>query len=85
MELSRASRKHAWPKRAAGRPKPPHPDMRDPWTVGTLGVFSSRVMAVPRSMKGPNPVLVVAHSGVFRVFGQKISLRMNSAASAASA
>ncbi len=57
-----------------GRPKTERPGIRDPQSAESLDDFSARVMAAMRSITGPRPVLVVAHSGVFRVLLQHINL-----------
>ena len=49
-----------WPK--AKRPREVNPD-----TVETLEDFTDRVLQAMTAIEGPSPVLVVAHSGVFRV------------------
>lgn len=64
----------------AARPQAPNPS-----TVETLDAFSSRVIAALRSIDGPAPVLVVAHSGVFRVIAQHIEHRAAATATIASA
>lgn len=50
-----------------GRRKDQRPDDPNPPTVETVKDFSARVLAALGSIIGPAPVLVVAHSGVFRV------------------
>ena len=57
-----------------GRPKSERPTTRNPQTAEPLEIFSSRVMAALQSISGRLPVLVVAHSGVFRVLAQQIGL-----------
>lgn len=49
-----------------GRPRAERPTTRNPETAETFEDFSGRVLAAMRSITGPSPVLVVAHSGVFR-------------------
>lgn len=43
------------------------PNLRDPDGVEASDLFWSRVLAAMKSITGPLPVLVVAHSGVFRL------------------
>lgn len=50
-----------------GLPKKIRPSEPDAEGVETLDAFWSRVAAAMRSISGPSPVLVVAHSGVFRL------------------
>ena len=50
-----------------GEPKETRPGLRDPDGVETTNLFWSRVLAAMESITGPTPVLVVAHSGVFRL------------------
>ncbi len=50
-----------------GRRKDQRPADQNPPTVETIEDFSDRVLAALASITGPAPVLVVAHSGVFRV------------------
>ena len=49
-----------------GLPKKMRPSEPDADAVESLDAFSSRVLAAMRSISGPSPVLIVAHSGVFR-------------------
>lgn len=67
-----------------GRQKDLRPDERNPETVETVEAFSERVLAALRSIKGPPPTLVVAHSGVFRMICDHIGLRIDTAAAVAS-
>ena len=53
-----------------GKPKSERPSERNPETVETLEAFADRVIEAMRSIDGPSPVLVVAHSGVFRVLAR---------------
>ena len=50
-----------------GLPKERRPACSDASSVEGLEAFSSRILAAMRSISGPSPVLVVAHSGVFRL------------------
>jgi probable phosphoglycerate mutase len=50
-----------------GKPRHTRPKLRDPDGVETTDQFWSRVLAAMKSITGPSPVLVVAHSGVFRL------------------
>jgi broad specificity phosphatase PhoE len=49
-----------------------------------MEAFSGRVLAAMRSISGPAPLLVVAHSGVFRVLGRHAGLRIDSSTSISS-
>ena len=50
-----------------GKSRNSRPRSRDPDGVETTDLFWSRVLAAMQSIAGPPPVLVVAHSGVFRL------------------
>ena len=50
-----------------GRPKGLRPTIANPPTAEPMAAFESRVLGAMRAIPGPSPVLVVAHSGVFRV------------------
>ena len=53
-----------------GRPKRERPNLLNPDGVESIEDFSARIMESMRSITGPSPVLVVSHSGVFRILGQ---------------
>lgn len=57
-----------------GFPKEMRPTRADARSVESLEAFSSRIVAAMRSIRGPSPVLVVAHSGVFRLLCQHTGL-----------
>ncbi len=50
-----------------GRPKNERPSEENPATVEPMDVFSGRILDAMQSISGPTPLLIVAHSGVFRV------------------
>jgi len=50
-----------------GKPKAMRPQVANPETAEPIDDFSNRVVRAMDSMTGPPPILVVAHSGVFRV------------------
>jgi len=50
-----------------GKPKATRPRLANPETAEPIDDFSDRVTRAMDSMTGPPPILVVAHSGVFRV------------------
>ena len=50
-----------------GRSKSVRPNEVNPDTVESLENFTDRVLTAMASITGPSPVLIVAHSGVFRV------------------
>jgi len=50
-----------------GHPKSHRPSSANPPTVESIEAFQSRVLAAMQSITGPSPVLVVGHSGVFRI------------------
>jgi len=50
-----------------GKPRNDRPRLNDPTGVETTDLFQARVVSAMRSINGPLPVLVVAHSGVFRL------------------
>jgi probable phosphoglycerate mutase len=58
-----------------GLPKTQRPNETDPDTAETLATFTDRVLAAMTSITGPPPVLVVAHSGVFRILCRHAGLR----------
>lgn len=68
-----------------GRPKSERPRTPNPESVETLEAFSARVVAAMRSISGPSPVLVIAHSGVFRVLCQHFGFEMDMTTSISSA
>ena len=49
-----------------GRPKSMRPASPAEGSVESLEAFTARVVAAMDTIRGPSPVLVVAHSGVFR-------------------
>ncbi|NNG03767.1 MAG: histidine phosphatase family protein [Inquilinus sp.] len=67
-----------------GGPKDLRPAEPDPEAVESHDDFSSRVLTAMRSINGPSPVLVVAHSGVFRVLCRHAKLSENPAVSVSS-
>lgn len=58
-----------------GRPKSCRPDEGDTDTVESLEDFTTRVLEAMASISGPCPVLVVAHSGVFRILCRRAGLK----------
>lgn len=50
-----------------GQARESRPDLPDPDGVETTDQFWARVLSAMQSIRGPAPVLVVAHSGVFRL------------------
>lgn len=68
-----------------GRHKSERPSSLDPPTAETTEDFSRRIGAAMRSLSGPTPLLVVAHSGVFRVLAQHAGLSVGRATSIESA
>lgn len=67
-----------------GRPKSERPTSSDHPSVETMEAFSARILAAMHSISGPAPLLVVAHSGVFRVLGRHAGLRIDSSTSVGS-
>ena len=67
-----------------GRPKEWRPPLSNPRTVETIEDFTRRVLDALRSISGPSPVLVVAHSGVFRVICSLVGLPIDRGISIAS-
>ena len=63
--------------RYEGRPKIERPAMTDPPGAETMAEFSDRILAAMEAMSGPLPILVVAHSGVFRVLARHAGLSMD--------
>ncbi|MDJ0951952.1 MAG: histidine phosphatase family protein [Alphaproteobacteria bacterium] len=57
-----------------GTPKAERPMVPNPETVETVEDFRGRVMDAMRSISGPAPVLVVAHSGVFRAICESVGI-----------
>jgi len=68
-----------------GQPNDERPASPDPETVETLADFSNRVLSAMRSISGQTPVLVVSHSGVFRVLARHAGLSMDDSTSIGSA
>ncbi len=60
-----------------GKPKRERPSDRNPEGVESIEDFSARILDAMRSIAGPAPVLVVSHSGVFRVIGEHIGIPMS--------
>ena len=54
------------------------PAHRNPETVETMEDFRHRVVHAMESIPGPSPVLVVAHSGVFRALCEGVGIPVNS-------
>lgn len=67
-----------------GRPKHLRPAVEDPPGVESLADFEARVLGAMRSISGPSPILVVAHSGVFRVLCRHAGVTMAQSVSVAS-
>lgn len=57
-----------------GRPKSERPATPNPETVETMEDFSNRILDIMRSISGPAPFLIIAHSGVFRVLARHAGL-----------
>ena len=53
-----------------GRPKSDRPTSGDFPTVETIDAFSTRILETMRSISGRTPLLVIAHSGVFRILAR---------------
>ena len=64
-----------------GRPKSERPTTQDPETVETMEAFSERILDALRSLSGPAPFLVIAHSGVFRVLAAHAGLPIDASIS----
>jgi len=58
-----------------GRPAAHRPSISDPATVEPQEDFTQRVLTAMEAIKGPLPILVVAHSGVFRAICELVGLR----------
>lgn len=71
--------------RFQGKPKDQRPPISNPRTAESIEDFESRVLDAMKSISGPSPVLVVAHSGVFRILCKFANLPADSAVSVASA
>ena len=67
-----------------GKPKDLRPPIVSPRGVETMEDFEQRILDALQSIAGPSPVLVVAHSGVFRIICGFAGLPMDSAVSVAS-
>ncbi len=57
-----------------GTPKADRPMTPNPETVETVEDFRHRVTEAMRSISGPPPILVVAHSGVFRALCETVGI-----------
>jgi len=64
-----------------GHPKTERPPERSPPGVEPLDAFSRRVLDTMGSISGPTPLLIVAHSGVFRVLAEHAGLPVSAGAS----
>lgn len=64
-----------------GRPKSERPATPDPESVETMEAFSNRILEALRSLSGPAPFLVIAHSGVFRVLAGHAGLPVDASIS----
>ena len=71
--------------RFEGKPKSERPNLPDPETAETMDSFTTRVLEAMRAIEGPCPVLVVAHSGVFRVLGTHMGLPVDNTTSISAA
>ncbi|MCP4315932.1 MAG: histidine phosphatase family protein [Hyphomicrobiales bacterium] len=60
-----------------GRPKAHRPSTPGPGTVESEEGFRQRVTNAMESIEGPSPVLVVAHSGVFRAICESVGFRID--------
>lgn len=67
-----------------GRPNSERPMTPDPETVEPLAEFSNRILGAMRSISGPSPVLIVSHSGVFRVLARHAGLLIDDSTSVGS-
>ena len=59
-----------------GRRKAHRPSAANPETAETVEDFRHRVAKAMESISGPSPVLVVAHSGVFRALCEIVGIRV---------
>ena len=57
-----------------GRDKSHRPTTPDPESVETLEDFHHRILDAVSSIPGPSPVLLVAHSGVFRAICTSVGI-----------
>ena len=60
-----------------GRPIRERPSTADPETVETMADFTRRIFSAMRSISGPSPILIVSHSGVFRVLARHAGVSMD--------
>jgi len=67
-----------------GFPKEMRPKDANPRQAESMDSFRSRVLSAIKSIRGPSPVLIVAHSGVFRVLCSSIGLSEDPAVTVAS-
>ena len=70
--------------RYQGRPKAERPATANPETAESLQDFRDRVTKAMESIPGPSPVLIVAHSGVFRALCDCTGITMESQVSVTS-
>lgn len=59
-----------------GRRKAHRPSADNPATAETVEDFRHRVARAMKAIPGPSPVLVVAHSGVFRAICENVGIRI---------
>ena len=67
-----------------GRVTGDRPSTLDPETVEPLVEFSNRILDAMHSISGPSPVLIVSHSGVFRVLARHAGLSIDDTTSVGS-
>ena len=60
-----------------GQPKHLRPSLPNPKSAEPIAEFSDRIVRAIESISGPAPVLIVTHSGVFRVICEHIGVTLD--------
>jgi len=67
-----------------GQRKDRRPSSANPESVESLEAFTQRIVQAIESIPGPSPVLIVTHSGVFRIICEHIGIPVDRSISVAS-
>jgi len=67
-----------------GQPKDQRPSSPNPESAESLEAFTQRIVQAIESIPGPSPVLIVTHSGVFRIICAHIGIPVDRGISVAS-
>lgn len=67
-----------------GQPKDQRPASPNPESAEPIEEFTQRIVRAIESIRGPSPVLIVTHSGVFRIICEHIGIPVDRSISVAS-